>query len=95
MTLELDSMEGGEGGEGEGGGGGGEEGGGGGEDGGGGGEEGGGGGEEGGGGPDNDLYALRFSSDLAVLSSLEFVGSPGSIAFDNTKVVVIEDCSFR
>lgn len=48
-----------------------------------------------GGGADGPLYAIRFNNDLTVLSSLQFVGSPGSVAFENVEVVAMENSVFR
>lgn len=54
-----------------------------------------GGGAMGGADQETDLYAIRFANSLTVLSSLQFLGSPGSIGFDDVEVVVIEDSDFR
>ena len=51
----------------------------------------------GGGGNDmsSSLYSLRFDNELTVLESLQFVGSNGSVAFENVAVVAIENSAFR
>lgn len=56
--------------------------------------------ERGGADPEEDeanesLHALRFGNELTVLESLQFVGSNGSVAFENVGVVVIENSAFR
>jgi hypothetical protein len=47
------------------------------------------------GGADAMLYSLRFENQLTVLSSLQFIYSPGSLGFENVSVVSIENTAFR
>ena len=51
--------------------------------------------DQGGGGGDDSNYAIRFSSELVVISSIKFLGSPGSITFDDVDAVIIENSAFR